>query len=523
MLKFGGEFQKIDSSLFLGVFRQGRIEFVQDFADFDRNNDGQMNDNDLLFAVTLRSQFPDRDLTFEDVDNNYFSLFVQDDWRVSPNLTLNIGLRYELETNVKNVSGFDNVNPLVASFYRGDRKADLNNFAPRVGFNYSAFGGDFSVHGGYGIYYDRVVLQLITLERGLDGRALPIAVRAGNALTAPNGQPIFLDQNGRFLPFAPTLANPFTGFILPGAGASGINIIDNDLQNPMIQQSNLGFQWEFARNYVLRADYLHNFGTHFITGRTIGVVNNPVVGGPDRVVNLESSVKFFYDGLLLSLEKRFADRYGFRAAYTLSKAFNYANDDQIPFSNGPVNPNNLQLEYGPTPNDQRHRFTFAGTVDLPFGFRLSPILTLASGVPMDILLPDGSSRIPQLQRNAGGRIFKNASELNAFIQQINASGGVNGMLLPLAPANAEFNDNFSSLDLRLSKVFSFKERFRLEPIVEVFNVFNTTNILGVSNTNFSGFGNVLGTANFGQPITTAGGVFGSGGPRAFQIAARFTF
>ena len=521
-LKFGSEFQKINSSLFLGVFRQGRIEFVQDFADADRNGDGQINDSDLLFAVTLRSQFPDRDLSFDDIDNNYFSFFAQDDWRILPNLTLNLGLRYELETNVKNISGYNNINPLVASFYRGDRKADYNNFAPRVGFNYSVFNGDFSVHGGYGIYFDRVVLQLITLERGLDGRALPIAVRAGNALTAPNGQPIFLDQNGRFLPFAPTLTNPFTGFILPGAGASGINIIDNDLQNPMIQQTNLGFQWEFDRNYILRADYLHNFGTHFITGRTIGVINNPFVGGPDRVVNLESSVKFFYDGLLLSVEKRFADRYGFRAAYTLSKAFNYANDDQIPFSNGPVNSNNLQLEYGPTPNDQRHRFTFAGTADLPFGFRVSPILTLASGIPMDILLPDGQSRIPQLQRNAGGRIFKNASDLNAFIREINASGGVNGSPLPLAPANARFNDSFSSLDLRLSKIFTFSERFRLEPIVEVFNVFNTTNILGVSNTNFSGFGNVLGVPNFGQPITTSGGVFGSGGPRAFQFAARFS-
>ncbi|GEM_PF-4689345 len=108
----------------------------------------------------------------------------------------------------------------------------------------------------------------------------------------------------------------------------------------------------------------------------------------------------------------------FTTAYTLSKAFNYANDDQIPFSNGPLNSNNLQLEYGPTPNDQRHRFTLAGTIDLPLKFRLSPIFTLASGVPMDILLPDASSRIPQLQRNAGGRIFKNASQLNQFIQSI---------------------------------------------------------------------------------------------------------
>lgn len=523
ILKFGAEFQRVDSSLFLGVFRQGRIEFVQDFADFDRNNDGQINDGDLLFAVTLRSQLPESPLNLEDVDNNYFAFFIQDDWRVTKNFRLNLGLRYEADTNVKNNSGFANINPLVAAFYQGGRKADWNNFAPRIGFNYSTFGGKFSVHGGYGIYYDRVALQLITLERGLDGRALPIAVRAGNALTDQNGVPIFLDQNGRFLPFAPTVANPFSGFILPGAGASGINIIDNNLENPMIQQSNLGFQWEFYKDFVLRADYLHNFGTNFIIGRNVGTVFNPVVGGPDRVVNLESSVKFFYDGLLLSMEKRLSNRFQFRAAYTLSKAFNYANDDQIPFSNGPVDSNDLQLEFGPTPNDQRHRFTIAGLLELPFGIRFSPILTLASGVPMDIMLPGAASRIPQLQRNAGGRLFRNAGELNAFLNQLNALGGVNGQPLPLAPANARFNDNFSSLDVRVSKTFVFKERFRLEPIVEVFNLFNTTNILGVSNTNYSGFGNVLGTANFGQPVTTAGGVFGSGGPRAFQLAARFTF
>lgn len=522
-LKLGAEVQRVTSEIGLGVFRQGRVEFVQDFANADRNNDGQINDNDLLFAVTLRSQFPDRDLNLPDVDNTHFAFFIQDNWRVRPNLTFNLGLRYQIDTNEKNNSGFDQTNPLVGSFYRGERKRDSNNFAPRVGFNYSVLDSRLSFHGGYGIYYDRVVLELITLERGLDGRALPVAVRAGNALTAPNGQPIFLDQNGRFVPGAPTFSSPFTGFILSGAGASGINIIDNDLQNPMIHQSNLGVQWEFARNFALKVDYLHNFGTHFIIGRTIGVVNNPVVGGPDRVVNLESSVKTFYDGLLVSVEKRFSNRYSFRAGYTLSKTLNYANDDQIPFSNGPINSNNLQLEFGPTPNDQRHRFTFAGTAELPYGFRLSPILTLASGVPMDVLLPDASSRIPQLQRNAGGRLFKNATELNAFIQRVNAAGGVNGSPLPLAPTDAKFNDNFSSLDLRLTKVFSFSERIKLEPIIELFNVFNTTNILGVSNTNYSGYGNVVGAANFGRPVTTAGGVFGSGGPRAVQLGVRFSF
>ncbi|HWQ31463.1 MAG TPA: TonB-dependent receptor [Blastocatellia bacterium] len=536
-LKFGGDIQRVDSLFDLGVFQQGRIEFVQDFAQFDFNGDGRVDDNDLLFAVTLRSSRPAQSLRISDADNNHFALFAQDDWRVNRNLTLNLGLRYELDTSVNNNDWYASRNPLVQSFYRGERKRDTNNFAPRLGFNWATNDGRMSLHGGYGIYYDRITLEIASLERGLDGRALAIEVRAGNALSDPTGAPIFIDPaTGRFRPGAPTFGNPFTGFILPGAGASGINIIDNNLQNPMVQQFNLGIQRQLSADLVVRADYLHNFGTHFIIGRTIGVVNNPVVGGPDRVVNLESSVKTKYDGLLLSLEKRFARRYQFRASYTLSKAFNYANDDQIPFSSGPVNPNNLQLEYGPTPNDRRHYFTFSGAVELPYGFQLAPLLTLASGVPMDILLPDAGSRIPVLQRNAGGRQFKTAGELNSFIQKLNAAGGVNGQPLPLVRDDARFSDSFSSFDLRLSKVFSLGEKVRLEPMIEVFNLFNVTNILGVSNVNYAGFSNVLirdsnnpaeagflKSSSFGRPVTTAGGVFGSGGPRAFQLATRFSF
>ena len=109
-------------------------------------------------------------------------------------------------------------------------------------------------------------------------------------------------------------------------------------------------------------------------------------------------------------------------------------------------------------------------------------------------------------------------------------------LLPLVRDDLKFGDNFSSLDLRVSKVFRIGERWTIEPIAEVFNLFNVTNVLGVSNVNYSGFSNVLvpdsndpsspgflRSSSFGQPVTTAGGVFGSGGPRAFQFAARVTF
>ena len=526
-LRAGGEWQRVGALFDLGVFRDGRIEFVEDFATFDHNGDGHVDDGDLLFAVTLRSGKPDQSLVLPDANNNYVALFVQDDWRLRSDLTVNVGLRYEVDTDVKNVSRVDEINPIVQPFLQGTRHADFNNLGPRIGFNWAPGSARTSVHGGYGIYYDRVTLEIESLERGLDGRALPIEVRAGNTF--------FLDpETGQFPPFAPSTANPFTGFILPGAGASGINIIDNGLQNPTMQQWNLGFQRELPKNIVVRVDGIHNLGTHFIIGRTIGTVFNPVVGGPDRVVNLESSVNNHYDALLLSAERRGA-RLGFRASYTYAKALNYANDDQIPFSNGPIDPNDLRREYGPAPNDQRHRFTLAAWGHAPAGILLAPLLTLASGVPMDILMPDGQSRVPAFQRNAGGRAFKTPADLNQALAELNASGGVNGEPLPLVGSNAKFSDGFASFDLRVSRPVMFGH-MRIEPMAEVFNLFNVTNILGVNVKNYSGYSNVLvrdssdpadpgylRSSSFGQAVNTAGGVFGSGGPRAFQFAVRATF
>jgi len=314
---------------------------------------------------------------------------------VRSNLTLNLGLRYELDTDVKNIERYDEINPIVQPFLQGDRGMDLNNFGPRIGFNWSTPSGKSSLHGGYGIYFDRITLEIQTLERGLDGRALPIEVRAGSA--------IFLDIFGPPLPpFAPSISNPFTGFILPGAGASGINIIDNTMQNPQTQQFNLGIEHQVGDKWRVRLDGIHALGTHFIIGRDVGVVFNPVVGGPDRVVNLESSVRTHYDALLASVERRLSQGVGVRASYAFSKALNYANDDQIPFSNGPIDSNNLYREYGPTPNDQRHRFTLAASWDAPVGFQLSTIWTLASG-ETDIRSTTSCSTRRMSSRSAGWR------------------------------------------------------------------------------------------------------------------------
>ena len=105
------------------------------------------------------------------------------------------------------------------------------------------------------------------------------------------------------------------------------------------------------------------------------------------------------------------------------------------------------------------------------------------------------------------------------------------MLLPQVSDKARFNDSFNSLDFRLDRTFSFGDRYSLNLLGEAFNIFNVTNILGVSNLNYSGFANTLSpdrnnpnfSSSFGMPVSTAGGVFGSGGARAFQVAAKFRF
>jgi hypothetical protein len=155
---------------------------------------------------------------------------------------------------------------------------------------------------------------------------------------------------------------------------------------------------------------------------------------------------------------------------------------------------------------------------------------------MDILLPDASTRVPTLPRNAGGRMFDTAAELNAYLRALNASGGVNGQPMPLVADDARFSDSFRSVDVRVSKVFAVGGGRSLEAIADVFNVFDVENVLGLSTRNYSGYANVLArdaqdparpgyftSSTFGRPVSTAGGVFGSGGPRALQLGVRFQF
>ena len=175
---------------------------VEDFADFDHNGDGRVDDDDLLFAVTLRSGFPDRNLVIDDCNNTYLAFFAQDDWRVTPRAdaeprpALGDGHgRQERERLRRHEPAGAATSTRATARPTGTTSARASASTGR------APGGRLGVHGGWGIYYDRITLEITSLERGLDGRALPIEVKAGNVF--------FLDpQTGQFPPFAPSLAQP---------------------------------------------------------------------------------------------------------------------------------------------------------------------------------------------------------------------------------------------------------------------------------------------------------------------------
>ena len=195
----------------------GASSWCRTSPQFDLNRDGRVDDNDLLFAVTLRSGKPDQNLRARRLQQHATSrASCRTTGALTPQLTLNarpaLRARHERQEHL----GLRRHQPDRAALPAGRPQARLRQLRParrlRVAEPAAA---RFQLHGGYGLYYDRVTLEIISLERGLDGRALPIEVRAGQRVL-PRSR-----RRARVPPFAPTFADPFTGFILPGAGRLG--------------------------------------------------------------------------------------------------------------------------------------------------------------------------------------------------------------------------------------------------------------------------------------------------------------
>jgi hypothetical protein len=499
-----------------------------------------------------------------------YRLYAADTWRIHPRLTLNFGLAWSYEPHSLNtdLSKPRLLTAILGPDGLGPPSAQITVFSPTAGFAWAATrDGRMVIRGGAGQYFDPVSFNAANITR--DRLALSPA-GTGRRANIPGSAAFF---QGRPLDFSqrPTT---FTGAdllsILPGIREGlarqlnpdnrdytfrnidldkvGQNLYDPFYETPYALHFNLGVQRELRPGLVLTADLaLRRFLHTFLGGidynrfnRRVGGVQTPVIprctaaqrsditavcsAGPVTFDNTTGIAE--YKGLLVRLEKRFSKRTQFLASYALGS---------FEGSNGPAlglgfNNDDWFENYGPLLTDLRHVLNVSGIVELPRRFQLSFNLSAYSRPPFSAYVGgvdfngDGTTndllpgtRVNQFNRGLGRDDLTRLVE--SYNRQFAGRPTAGGQLAPRLelPADYAFGDGFFSQDLRLSRTFPIAgERARLILFGEVFNLFNTANLVGYGR-------DLANPSEFGRPGARSTQVFGSGGPRAFQFGARIIF
>ena len=318
------------------------------------------------------------------------AFFVQDDWKVNPNLTLNLGLRYDVFTApTERFDRQSNFDPATRTIQMAGENApggrdlsntDRNNFGPRFGFAYSGFREDKTMvlRGGYGVLYavDISAAQPLTANPGTGAGSF-----ACTPITAPGNCPAVFQSRNPFdngIPTAPfTVQAPGAVFAAPTTGGL-ILFSDPNRKDELYHQFNLTGQWEFAQNWLGEIGFVGSRGRNLLVLQNIGTGNDEggpgsreVLGiGPITATRYRGSSS--YNALQSKLEKRFSRGLSILASYTWAHAI-----DDSPggiCSNGagtrdcgPDDPTRPELDRGNSDTDIRHRFTFSNVWDLPFG------------------------------------------------------------------------------------------------------------------------------------------------------------
>ena len=417
-------------------------------------------------------------------NNPNVGVYVQDEWKASRRLTINAGLRYDLQ------------------FLR-TIATDTKVVSPRVGLAWSPYGDSRTVvRASYGLFYDRVPL-----------RALANALLSANNTTDPT-QAALLSYT-----FSPGQAGapsfPAVAAAPPAGALLNFTLMNPSIKNASAQQASLEVEQQLSHGASVGISYQHVRGEHLITSvnsniNVDGTRPNPTYGNRK---SYDSQADSYYDGLAVSLVERPGKFASARLSYTWSRAIDDVGEF---FFSSPVNNYFVGEDRSRSDDDQRHRLVFDGTLFSPtnqtssfaghmtHGWRLGGILQYYSRLPFNIVTGTTTKQGTAQRPCAAG-------------YSLTATGGVNPCTeaLPgtMVGRNAGTGFDFFSLNARLSRTVALTERLHLEGIAEAFNALNHRNNMIPNGTFGAG---AVANASFGQATAV-------GDARSVELALRLNF
>jgi carboxypeptidase family protein/TonB-dependent receptor-like protein len=442
----------------------------------------------------------------------FFSAFLQDKWRTGKHLTISLGLRYDLEK----IPLPERDNPRFAS--SDDYPLDRNNVSPRVGFAYDVKGdGKMVVRGGYGRFYDKTHLELVSgvITAGVNSDSFIVNFPANNVDPGPSQGRLPTDP---FLVNGPTVNRSLLAEQYPAGRVqknTGTVVLDNpDRVIPYADQLSLGFERQLTNDMSFNVDYVHGFGRdQFIllnlnpglrasTSRS-GLVTRVDPNFTGIVNTFVNEGKTEYDALQLGLEKRASRNYQARLSYTYSKGRGNTSGNGAPVNNFQLlDDMRLELNEGPTDFDRPHNFVFSGAAVVPRtgGLTVSTIVRYVSGQPFTI-------QDTTLDNDRNGILFEplpagtySGSGSNPIT--VDSDGGRNGARGP----------SFFQADARIGYRFKLGSQRQLQAFAEVFNLTDRANFANPNGDRFA-------TATFLNLTALRAGAV----PRTLQLGARFQF
>ena len=492
-LKFGGEISRIPFSADLHFNERGVFAFTTD-APFD-----PANPKTWPFSLTIQNPVSLQYVT------KTVAAFVQDDWRVANHVRLNLGLRYDLDLNMRDNGFYQQLlaNPQYAGinyFISNDRGNQYDNVQPRAGATWDVKGtGTLIVRGGFGVYVSRN-------RPWFDANAEQATL--GGSVTILNQQQLqYFPNIGAVLG-----GQSLSAIAATQTGVRTLSLLANDLKMPRSYNSSGGIAWQINGATAFNADYVHDYATDQLGSAD---VNLPASGNiktdlrpvPQfgRVTMLENYTTSTYDALETQLRTRVHGANSLQVSYTLSRTLLDGVDFYSRFR--AIIPGVPTAGYNST--DTRHNLAISASTKLPWNFQMSGIARFVSGSPLGPITAGvdlNGDGITSNDRPLGLPYYvgrTDASNELTVINNFRASRGlspIDASLLKLDPSR--------SIDLRLTRSFVLSDRRRLELFLESFN---TTNFI-----NYSAYNANMSSAAF---LTRTA----AQDPRQIQWGARFVF